>query len=59
MCLNCFDFYDLPNQTDQYVTHLLEKHRIIVTDIELIVDLKRFIDLIDFLLILNSIDFFF
>lgn len=41
MCLGCLEFFDLPTQTPDYVGHLLEKHRIVVTDIELIVDLKR------------------
>ncbi len=41
MCLGCLEFFDLPGQTRQYVDHLLSEHRIVITDIELIVDLKR------------------
>jgi len=44
MCLNCLEFFDLPKQTAEYVQHLLDKHKIVVTDIELIVDLKRYIE---------------
>lgn len=44
MCLNCLEFFDLPKQTTEYVQHLLDKHKIVVTDIELIVDLKRYIE---------------
>jgi hypothetical protein len=44
MCLNCLEFFDLPKQTSDYVQHLLDKHKIVVTDIELIVDLKRYVE---------------
>lgn len=41
MCLGCLEFFDLPSQTSAYVEHLLEKHKIVIADIELIVDVKR------------------
>jgi hypothetical protein len=43
MCLQCMEFFDLPKQTNEYVEHLLSKHKIVITDIELIVDLKRYL----------------
>lgn len=44
MCLQCMEFFDLPDQTKEYVEHLLGKHKIVITDITLIVDLKRYIE---------------
>ena len=40
MCLQCMEFFDLPRQTADYVQHLLDTHRIVVTDIELIVEAR-------------------
>lgn len=44
MCLGCLEFFDLPKETEAYVSHLLDHHRIVITDIELIVDLKRYVE---------------
>uniref|UniRef100_A0A915JQT3 Uncharacterized protein n=1 Tax=Romanomermis culicivorax TaxID=13658 RepID=A0A915JQT3_ROMCU len=41
MCLSCMEFFDLPAETTKYVKHLLENHKLVIEDIELIVDLKR------------------
>ncbi|VDP35396.1 unnamed protein product [Soboliphyme baturini] len=41
MCLQCLEFFDVSKATESYVAHLLQKHKIVISDIKLIVDLKR------------------
>lgn len=44
MCLSCLQFFDLPEQMDSFAEHLLMEHKIIVQEIGLIVDPKRYIE---------------
>ncbi|KHJ40616.1 zinc finger, C2H2 type [Trichuris suis] len=44
MCLKCLEFFDLPKETDSYAKHLIDRHRIVIADIDLIVDLKKYIE---------------
>uniref|UniRef100_A0A914WL95 ZN622/Rei1/Reh1 zinc finger C2H2-type domain-containing protein n=1 Tax=Plectus sambesii TaxID=2011161 RepID=A0A914WL95_9BILA len=44
MCVSCLQFFDLPSMVEQFTGHLLSEHHIVVTEIELIVDLKRYIE---------------
>ncbi|KRZ72135.1 Malignant T-cell-amplified sequence 1 [Trichinella papuae] len=41
MCLMCLEFFDLPKDTSLYAKHLLKLHKIVITEMDLIVDLKR------------------
>lgn len=41
MCLSCLQFFDLPEQLEQFADHLLTKHHIVVVEMGLIVDPKR------------------
>ncbi|XP_003379140.1 translation machinery-associated protein 20 [Trichinella spiralis] len=41
MCLMCLEFFDLPKDTSLYAKHLLKMHKIVITEMDLIVDLKR------------------
>lgn len=43
-CLQCLEFFDLPKETPKFVEHLLEKHEIVINDIDSIVDLKRYVE---------------
>ncbi|KAJ1345753.1 hypothetical protein KIN20_000358 [Parelaphostrongylus tenuis] len=44
MCLSCLQFFDLPDQMDQFEEHLLKEHKIVVSEMGLIVDPKRYIE---------------
>ncbi|KRY87627.1 Zinc finger protein [Trichinella pseudospiralis] len=44
MCLMCLEFFDLPKDTSLYAKHLLKLHKIVITEMDLIVDLKRYVE---------------
>ncbi|KAL1236976.1 Zinc finger protein [Trichinella spiralis] len=44
MCLMCLEFFDLPKDTSLYAKHLLKMHKIVITEMDLIVDLKRYVE---------------
>ena len=44
MCLSCLQFFDLPEQIQLFADHLLKEHRIVVSEMNLIVDPKRYIE---------------
>ncbi|KRX87343.1 Zinc finger protein [Trichinella pseudospiralis] len=44
MCLMCLEFFDLPKDTSLYARHLLKLHKIVITEMDLIVDLKRYVE---------------
>ncbi|VDD95902.1 unnamed protein product [Enterobius vermicularis] len=44
MCLSCLQFFDLPSMVDEFAKHLLESHHIVVVEMGLIVDLKRYVE---------------
>lgn len=44
MCISCLQFFDLPDQLSKFANHLLDEHKIVVTEMELIVDPKRYIE---------------
>lgn len=44
MCLSCLQFFDLPDQVGQFTDHLLNEHKIVVSEMHLIVDPKRYIE---------------
>uniref|UniRef100_A0A914CNH5 C2H2-type domain-containing protein n=1 Tax=Acrobeloides nanus TaxID=290746 RepID=A0A914CNH5_9BILA len=44
MCLSCLEFFDLPDQIDRFTEHLLKEHHIVVEEMELIVDPKRYVE---------------
>ncbi|VDM58828.1 unnamed protein product [Angiostrongylus costaricensis] len=44
MCLSCLQFFDLPEQMDRFEEHLLKEHKIVVSEMGLIVDPKRYIE---------------
>uniref|UniRef100_A0A7E4W6X2 C2H2-type domain-containing protein n=1 Tax=Panagrellus redivivus TaxID=6233 RepID=A0A7E4W6X2_PANRE len=44
MCLSCLEFFDLPDDMAKFADHLLVTHKIVVKEIELIVDPKRYIE---------------
>lgn len=44
MCLSCLQFFDLPEQMDQFEEHLLKEHKIVVSEMGLIVDPKRYVE---------------
>lgn len=44
MCLSCLQFFDLPEQMVQFEEHLLKEHKIVVSEMDLIVDPKRYIE---------------
>ena len=41
MCLSCLQFFDLPDQINDFAEHLLIEHKIVVSEMNLIVDPKR------------------
>ncbi|CAI4222738.1 unnamed protein product [Auanema sp. JU1783] len=43
MCVSCLEFFDLPEQLEHFTEHLLIEHKIVVSEMELIVDPKRYI----------------
>ncbi|KHN82741.1 Zinc finger protein [Toxocara canis] len=44
MCLSCLHFFDLPDQIPSFADHLLTEHHIVVVEMELIVDPKRYVE---------------
>ncbi|VDM72905.1 unnamed protein product [Strongylus vulgaris] len=44
MCLSCLQFFDLPDQMEPFEEHLLKEHKIVVSEMGLIVDPKRYIE---------------
>lgn len=44
MCLSCLHFFDLPEDLDKFTDHLLSEHHIVVSEMGLIVDPKRYIE---------------
>ena len=44
MCLSCLHFFDLPEDIETFSEHLLKEHHIVVSEIDLIVDPKRYIE---------------
>ncbi|MFH4982278.1 hypothetical protein AB6A40_008987 [Gnathostoma spinigerum] len=44
MCLSCLQFFDLPDFMDEFANHLLKEHHIVVVEMDLIVDPKRYIE---------------
>ncbi|CAB3397731.1 unnamed protein product [Caenorhabditis bovis] len=44
MCLSCLQFFDLPDQIPKFADHLLKEHKIVVSEMHLIVDPKRYIE---------------
>ena len=44
MCLSCLQFFDLPDQINDFAEHLLIEHKIVVSEMNLIVDPKRYIE---------------
>lgn len=43
MCLSCLQFFDLPDLIDQFSEHLLKEHQIVIEEVNLIVDPKRYV----------------
>ncbi|VDL79349.1 unnamed protein product [Nippostrongylus brasiliensis] len=44
MCLSCLMFFDLPEQMEDFEEHLLKEHKIVVSEMGLIVDPKRYVE---------------
>uniref|UniRef100_A0A5S6R1Z8 C2H2-type domain-containing protein n=1 Tax=Trichuris muris TaxID=70415 RepID=A0A5S6R1Z8_TRIMR len=44
MCLKCLEFFDIPKETESYARHLIDRHKIVIADIGLIADLKKYIE---------------
>ncbi|EPB68475.1 hypothetical protein ANCCEY_12439 [Ancylostoma ceylanicum] len=44
MCLSCLQFFDLPEQVEPFEEHLLKEHKIVVSEMGLIVDPKRYVE---------------
>ncbi|ETN72396.1 hypothetical protein NECAME_13887 [Necator americanus] len=44
MCLSCLQFFDLPDQMEPFEEHLLKEHKIVVSEMGLIVDPKRYVE---------------
>lgn len=44
MCLSCLRFFQLPEMIDAFSSHLLTDHHIVIDGMEIIVDLKRYIE---------------
>ena len=44
MCLSCLEFFNLPDDIPKFTEHLLKEHSIVVEEMELIVDPKRYIE---------------
>ena len=43
MCLKCLQFFQLPEMMDSFSTHLLNEHKVVIDDMNIIVDLKRYV----------------
>ena len=44
MCLGCLEFFDLPAETPQCTAHLMKEHKISISEMDLIVDVKRYME---------------
>jgi hypothetical protein len=44
MCLSCLQFFNLPEQIGKFAEHLLEEHHIVIEEVDLIVDPKRYVE---------------
>ncbi|CAK5012968.1 unnamed protein product [Meloidogyne enterolobii] len=44
MCLKCLQFFQLPEMMDSFSTHLLNEHKVVIDDMDIIVDLKRYVE---------------
>uniref|UniRef100_A0AC34FPX8 Uncharacterized protein n=1 Tax=Panagrolaimus sp. ES5 TaxID=591445 RepID=A0AC34FPX8_9BILA len=44
MCLKCLQFFDLPEEVPKFSDHLLAEHQIVIEELALIVDPKRYIE---------------
>uniref|UniRef100_A0A1I7RRN3 C2H2-type domain-containing protein n=1 Tax=Bursaphelenchus xylophilus TaxID=6326 RepID=A0A1I7RRN3_BURXY len=44
MCLSCLQFFDLPDFIEKFSDHLLTEHKILIEEMELIVDPKRYVE---------------
>lgn len=44
MCLSCLQFFQLPDMTADFSAHLLAEHKIVIDGIDIIVDLKRYVE---------------
>ncbi|CAD5224097.1 unnamed protein product [Bursaphelenchus okinawaensis] len=44
MCLSCLQFFDLPDFIDKFSDHLLTEHQILIKEMDLIVDPKRYVE---------------
>ncbi|KAL7079837.1 hypothetical protein ACQ4LE_000386 [Meloidogyne hapla] len=44
MCLKCLQFFQLPEMIDSFSTHLINEHKVVIDDIDIIVDLKRYVE---------------
>lgn len=44
MCLSCLQFFQLPEMVGDFSTHLLTEHHIMIDGMDIIVDLKRYIE---------------
>ncbi|VDN01388.1 unnamed protein product [Thelazia callipaeda] len=44
MCLSCLQFFDFPEHHDVFSEHLLNEHHIVIVEMNLIVDLKRYVE---------------
>ena len=43
MCVSCLEFFDLPDQILAFKKHLLNEHKIVISELEAIVDPKRYV----------------
>ncbi|KAI6218039.1 C2H2-type domain-containing protein [Aphelenchoides fujianensis] len=44
MCLSCLQFFDLPELIEKFSEHLLTEHQIVIEEVDLIVDPKRYVE---------------
>lgn len=44
MCLSCLQFFNLPDEIAKFADHLLDEHKIVIEDVGLIVDPKRYVE---------------
>ncbi|KAI6213362.1 C2H2-type domain-containing protein [Aphelenchoides besseyi] len=44
MCLSCLQFFDLPDFIEKFSDHLLTEHQIVIEEVDLIVDPKRYVE---------------
>lgn len=44
MCLSCLEFFNLPDEIPKFSEHLLKEHKIVIEEVDLIVDPKRYVE---------------